>query len=664
MTLNQVEQFRDTIRAAGLTPPEVIEPGRFHRFPGIGKNNGNKAGWCKLFPDGIGGTFGDHAAGVHESWQASREKPMTAAERAAFAEQVKQAREEADAKRREIHTAAAERAARIYADLKPDPVDHPYLASKGMRPHCARIDLDGRLVVPVYSGDGTDRLQSLQFIAHDGEKRFLPDGKMAGGWCAIGTPKDGEPLLLAEGFATGASLHEATGRAAVVAFTAGNLLAVAKMIRTRWPGSALLICGDDDARTEGNPGRSKAEAAAIATDARVVFPSFSGSASGTDFNDVAAVAGLDEVRRQIEIAAPTNGQSSPVEISKPAARLFHLLTPAELKACQPVGWRVKHVVPRVGIGALYGPSTGGKSFIGIDLLGACARAVDWHGYRTYACPVTYIAAEGEAGVAQRVKAYEKVHGELPDTFRAVTTSLDILNATDRIALVDAIRAAGQMDGIVVFDTLNRSAPGIDENDSADMGNVVTALKWMQAELGGLVLVVHHTGKDASRGPRGHSSLFAALDFGLEITRDGNRRQWINRKTRDGEDGKKHPFTLKVVEVGFDEDGDPITSCVIEQEIDAGHAVRSIKLPSGGNQRIVWDALGELLRQPAALVASGAPADLPAGRPAIRLEDAITKLRGRLPEVEQKRQRERITDAVTGLINRGALVLRDGWIWCA
>ena len=84
MTANPIEQFRDTIIAAGLTPPDVIEPDKLYRFPGIGKRNGNTAGWCKLFADGEGGSFGDWSTGLHENWQAKRDKPMSNNERRAW----------------------------------------------------------------------------------------------------------------------------------------------------------------------------------------------------------------------------------------------------------------------------------------------------------------------------------------------------------------------------------------------------------------------------------------------------------------------------------------------------------------------------------------------------------------------------------------------------
>src|SRR5947208_9082030 len=100
-------QFRDAISAAGLSPPDNIEPARFHRFPGDGKRNGNTAGWCKLFDDGRGGIFGDFSTGLVETWQAERPQSLTPAEREAFQRKVKEGKAQAEVKRKAEQAQAA-----------------------------------------------------------------------------------------------------------------------------------------------------------------------------------------------------------------------------------------------------------------------------------------------------------------------------------------------------------------------------------------------------------------------------------------------------------------------------------------------------------------------------------------------------------------------------
>ena len=144
-------------------------------------------------------------------------------------------------------------------------------------------------------------------------------------------------------------------------------------------------------------------------------------------------------------------------------------------------------------------------------------------------------------------------------------------------------------GVLFLDTLNRAAPLADENSSRDMGAILEAVKALRAATDGLVVLVHHTGKDSAKGLRGHSSLFAAMDAAVEVSRNDDRREWRVAKSKDGADGISHPFRLAVVELGTDEHGDPVTSCVVEADQTA-QAVAAIQLPRGGNQKLVMDAL--------------------------------------------------------------------------
>ncbi|MBS3936184.1 MAG: hypothetical protein KGZ43_08415 [Sulfuritalea sp.] len=181
MTAHPIEQFRDTIIAAGLTPPDVIEPDKLHRFPGIGKRNGNTAGWCKLFADGMGGSFGDWSTGLHENWQAKRDKPMSDNERRAWRRQIEEARKQAEVERDAQHAEAAQQAKLIYGDGKRDEsADHPYamkkrvnlfsLVRRGAWPQRGWTDA---LLVPLF--DAAGKLATLEAINADGEKDYLKD---------------------------------------------------------------------------------------------------------------------------------------------------------------------------------------------------------------------------------------------------------------------------------------------------------------------------------------------------------------------------------------------------------------------------------------------------------------------------------------------------------
>jgi putative DNA primase/helicase len=304
---SEINEFRDAIQSAGLIPPDVIEPGKFCRFPGEGKRNGNTAAWCKLFPDGEGGIFGDYSTGLSTDWHAKRETPYTPEEREAFKRQADEAKAQDEAERKTKQSEAASKAAGIWQAAEPAPEDHPYLIRKGIPPNGAKLHNDA-LVIPMRAGG---EIHSLQFIGTDGDKRFLSGGRVTGCYFSIGNPKGAAALCIAEGFATGATVHEATGLPIAVAFNAGNLGPVAKALRERFAELPLILCADDDAATEGNPGVTKATEAAQSVGGLVAIPDFgSDRPEGvTDFNDMAEVCGLGMVERAIANAsAPTRGE--------------------------------------------------------------------------------------------------------------------------------------------------------------------------------------------------------------------------------------------------------------------------------------------------------------------------------------------------------------------
>jgi len=216
---------------------------------------------------------------------------------------VEEARKHAGAERQQQYADAAEKAASIWNAATTANDDHPYLVRKGIKANGARLH-QGVLVIPVRSGS---ELHSLQFIAEDGSKRFLSGGRISGRYFSIGAIQGVDALCIAEGFATGATIHQATGYPVAVAFNAGNLEPVAKAMRQKLPGLPIIICADDDADTEGNPGISKVNHAALAIGTKVAVPNFGDQrpAGVTDFNDMAARLGLETVAKAIHGALAT-----------------------------------------------------------------------------------------------------------------------------------------------------------------------------------------------------------------------------------------------------------------------------------------------------------------------------------------------------------------------
>ena len=295
-----VEQFKDEIRDAGMEPPDVIEPGKIHRFPGIGKSRGNTSGWCILFEDGLGGCFGDWATGLKKPWRAKLDRKFSKSEQQVFTRNIEETRKRIAAEQKRRHADAAKKAVSIWESACMATDDHPYLLKKEIKANGARL-LKDKLVIPVY---WSGKIYSLQFIFPDGSKRFLSDGRTAGGYYYLGVPKNAKTVCIAEGFATGASIHQATGYPVIIAFSAYNLESVARAMQEKLSGMQIIICADDDFRKKGNPGIAEANKAARATGAKVVIPVFGDPRpeGATDFNDMAELVGLEAVTKAINAA--------------------------------------------------------------------------------------------------------------------------------------------------------------------------------------------------------------------------------------------------------------------------------------------------------------------------------------------------------------------------
>ncbi len=289
-----LQSLRDSMQAASFDPPDNIQPGKTTRFSTNGKRS-DLSGWVHLFSDKQGAAFGCWRSGSQHVWQAKQDNILNSAEQAAFNRSIKAARKAAQKEREAGYKQTATKAFMEWEAATPASETHPYLMMKGIKPYMARVDGNGALLLPVYGSQG--ELQSLQRIAPNGQKRFYSGGCMRRGHVWLGTPENGATLLLCEGFATADSLHRASGYAVCVCFSAGNLRSVAEDLRKRYQTARLLICGDDDTETDGNPGRTKATEAAQAVNATATFPPNSG-----DFNDLAQSAGLEAVRREIEQA--------------------------------------------------------------------------------------------------------------------------------------------------------------------------------------------------------------------------------------------------------------------------------------------------------------------------------------------------------------------------
>jgi putative DNA primase/helicase len=293
------ELFRDAIRASlGVDPGVILLDGKVKRF--ATKADGrDEAGWYIGYSDGIpAGSFGCWRSGMTETWCARNLATLTPSEREANRRTMAEASRQREQERQKVQSEAAEKAARIWLHAEAANANHTYLTSKGITAHGVKKWRDA-LVIPVRIGG---ELTSLQFIEGDGSKRFLTGGVIAGGYFSIGKPKG--IVIVCEGFATGATLHAITGHAVAIAFNAGNIEAVARAIRAKFPDSRIIIAADDDFRTDGNPGVAKAREAASAVGGTVATPPFNRDAgeTATDWNDFQQARGDDATREAWEAA--------------------------------------------------------------------------------------------------------------------------------------------------------------------------------------------------------------------------------------------------------------------------------------------------------------------------------------------------------------------------
>ncbi|WP_459903935.1 AAA family ATPase [Desulfosarcina cetonica] len=335
--MDPVTAFTVAMAEHGLNPGEIVADGNIQRFD-VDKP-GDKAGWYSLHLDGVpAGAFGNFKGVNDQTWCAKKRHEMTDAEWAENKRRIDDAKRqrEADAMRR--WQAARDRLKPVFDAAEPADHNHQHLVRKGVKPYGDLRQAGELLLWPLHDENfefwSYQELYPEKKVFHPGEKprdKHFPGGGRQKG-CFGYIPGDGPPIIC-EGFSTGATIHEATGRPVYTALTAGNILAVARIIREKCPTDQITIAGDDDRwKPElGNAGRKYAEQAAKEINAKVVFPSFKDvSGKPTDFNDLASAEGIDAVKRVIDGAGAnylkdailTTGDFKKIEVPPKTYSLF------------------------------------------------------------------------------------------------------------------------------------------------------------------------------------------------------------------------------------------------------------------------------------------------------------------------------------------------------
>lgn len=275
---------------------------------------------------------------------------------------------------------------------------------------------------------------------------------------------------------------------------------------------------------------------------------------------------VPEVLKAVAEAAapgePVVGISTPLDFEG----LYPVWSAASLVQRPAATWWVKNLIPQAEVGMIFGASGSGKSFITLDLAAHIALGKPWRGNKVTKGRVLIIAAEGGGGYSKRVDAYCRFNNIDPAALDIgiITVAPNFLNGDSVAEVVKAIAAAGGFDFIIV-DTLAQVTPGANENGAEDMGLALANVRATIKATGAMVTLVHHSGKDASKGARGWSGTRAAVDVELEVTRMGSgERELRVTKMKDGEDNLAWGFRLETVVLGLDDDGDNITSCVVTE----------------------------------------------------------------------------------------------------
>lgn len=337
----------------------------------------------------------------------------------------------------------------------------------------------------------------------------------------------------------------------------------------------------------------------------------------------------------------------------------------DLGIAQASNYLIKGVLDREAMSVIYGPSNSGKTFFALDMAFHIATETPWRGNRMKGGGVLYLAAEGGRGVVNRVVALRQETGCVDVPLAIRRAGLDLLKSTadlqEVVDLAAEVNARAPL-ALIVIDTLSRVMAGGDENGAADMTALIKNIDRIREITGAHIMIVHHSGKDAARGARGHSSLRAATDTEIEVQEEEGNRAAQVQKQRDNQGGELFGFSLKSIDLGVDQDGDPITSCIVESA-DADEFVAQAKLRKGlgKNAKIIADSFDQLIAEGVAKPNLGGIGMPEAGQFwAVRLDDLRQVSMGKMTSANP---RQAWKDAIDALVTKRSLfVVASETVW--
>jgi putative DNA primase/helicase len=511
------------------------------------------SGWCK-----------NYQTGKEAIW---RDKKSAAFGKEGFTRFL--ARFEADRKTRQKEdtnrqTEAQTRALQIYKSARRAPLEHPYLLEKGVRPlGDIRMAPDGRLIIPVHDAMGI--LQSIQFITDTGEERFLFGGitQAQGGFFPI---RGGEgPVYIVESYATGSTIHEATGETVLVAFNSDNFLAVAQAAHGIYPNRQLVLCANDNQGTvvgmSRNQGLAKAREAAASIGGLLAVPMFQAPTDKTNFSDLALAEGLETVKDCLArvLTSPSSGTGSGKIVDK---SLLVALNASEFLRYEfpQREYILEPILTTQGLALLYAPRGLGKTFLALSIANGVAVGLPVLRWKTPR-PRRVLFVDGEMQgwmMRERLNGIMKGFGmELPrpDFLQIITPDLQQEFVPNLATLEGQTALEPHLAGVelLIIDNLATLCRVGKENEAESWLPIQAWILHLRRR-GISVILVHHANKNGAQ--RGTSSREDVMDTVIALrpaeehrSGDGARFEVHLEKARGIGGGMGDPFEAILVSKG-------------------------------------------------------------------------------------------------------------------
>lgn len=462
----------------------------------------------------------------------------------------------------------------------------PYLTGKGLLNTVTMLNVKGPLTVgratfghdaiilPIHNGSG--ELVGAQLINAGGEKRLLPGTQMKGAFIALNQSHEVTSIIVTEGYATALTLGRIANGMVVAAMSANNMRNVALVMRNKYPDACIIFAGDHDPHSDGsaNTGMEQAVKAAVAVSGWVSFPP---GDIACDWDDYRQQHGIDAVKDAFkqQMYQPERQQPSITRVDHPCQE-FSTSLPLRKGSDgfdNRQDYLIKGYLPSSSVTSAYGASGSYKSFLAVSWGCHIATGKSWAGKPVTQGAVIYVVGEGGIGIPRRIRAWEEtLNGGSPidslyrvdcPIFPASPESVEqVIKAAN-----DVKAATGMQVRLIILDTLARCFGGSDENAAKDMGAFIQGCDFIKAATQATVLIIHHSGKDQDKGARGSSAFRAALDVEFNVRREGDGGALILSctKMKDAEEPPRMAYDLYPVDLYIDDDGDQITSLVLNDE---------------------------------------------------------------------------------------------------